>query len=692
MQGAVLDQQSCDGALALVQTGLDDSALAAAARVGLQLHDLGLENDTLEQVADAHAGDGGHRDAGDVAAPVLGHDLVLGQLLLDALRVGGGLIHLVDGDDQLDVGGLGVVDGLDGLGHDAVIGRDDQDRNVGHVRAAGTHRGEGLVARGVQEGDDTVIALDLVRTDGLGDAAGLTLGDIGLADSVQNGGLAVVNMAHNDNDGRALDQIGGVVLLLHKQALLDGDVDLMLDLSVELLGDQGGGVEIDNVGDGVHLAHLHELGNDLGGALFQAGGQLADGDLVGDGDLQLRVAGLFQLDALQALGLGFTAAAKLLAAAVVAVVELFLLAGGLVLALAGHVAAVGQVVIAGVELVNVHIDGAGVNGDLRAVDLDLLGLDRLFNTSIGGQLLQGDALLAALFRLLLGLAAVFLLLGLRFLLGGGLGLLRRLGLGSGLLGCGGLLLRLGLLFCLRGRGGLLAAGKVGVEAVLGVLAGQGLQQDVELFFLKRADGLIGFAGHAGNGLNDLFGGHAELLGNISDLVFKIHIVWSSSSKVFCAQLCKVFVGHAEHGGGLGGKHGQVSAGQGHLLTGDDAVAGVLHMADRALTGVRGKQHQGYFAAQCVFLYAVIPVQQLAGLAAQPQCTQQRVLIVIHGSPPPLHFAPHRRSPRSGGHRYRPGWGPQMCVRAAWPCAPWQGRQPRGTDTRRVPVPCRADQY
>ena len=88
------------------------------------------------------------------------------------------------------------------------------------------------------------------------------------------------------------------------------DMDLMLDLSVELLGDQGGGVEIDDIGDGVHLAHLHELGNDLGGALLQAGGQLADGDLVGDGDLQLRVAGLFQLDALQALGLGLTAAAR----------------------------------------------------------------------------------------------------------------------------------------------------------------------------------------------------------------------------------------------------------------------------------------------------------------------------------------------------------------------------------------------
>ncbi len=148
---------------------------------------------------------------------------------------------------------------------------------------------------------------------------------------------------------------------------------LVLDLCVELLGQQGGGVEIDNIVDGVHLAHLHELGNDLAGLLLQAGSQLADGDLVRDGDLQLRVAGLFQLDALQALSLGLAAPSELLAAALVALVELFLLAGGLVLALAGHVAAVGQVVIAGVELVNVHVDGAGVNGDLRTVDLDLLG-------------------------------------------------------------------------------------------------------------------------------------------------------------------------------------------------------------------------------------------------------------------------------------------------------------------------------
>ena len=72
-----------------------------------------------------------------------------GQALHHAL--GGlavGLIHLVHGHDELDVGGLGVVDGLDRLGHDAVIGGDDQNCNIGHVGTAGAHGGERLVARG----------------------------------------------------------------------------------------------------------------------------------------------------------------------------------------------------------------------------------------------------------------------------------------------------------------------------------------------------------------------------------------------------------------------------------------------------------------------------------------------------------------------------------------------------------------
>ena len=51
------------------------------------------------------------------------------------------------------VGGLGVVDRLVGLRHDAVVGGDHQHDDVGDVGAAGAHLGEGGVAGGVEEGD-----------------------------------------------------------------------------------------------------------------------------------------------------------------------------------------------------------------------------------------------------------------------------------------------------------------------------------------------------------------------------------------------------------------------------------------------------------------------------------------------------------------------------------------------------------
>ena len=59
-----------------------------------------------------------------------------------------GLIHLVDGHDDGDLGGLGVVDGLHGLGHDAVVGGHHQDGDIGDHGAPGPHGGEGLVAGG----------------------------------------------------------------------------------------------------------------------------------------------------------------------------------------------------------------------------------------------------------------------------------------------------------------------------------------------------------------------------------------------------------------------------------------------------------------------------------------------------------------------------------------------------------------
>ena len=94
-----------------------------------------------------------------------------------------------------------------GLGHHAVVGGDDQDDDVGDVGAAGTHRGERLVARRVDEGDRPAVRLDLVGADVLGDAAALGLDDVRLADAVQERGLAVVDVAQDRDDRRPGPQV-----------------------------------------------------------------------------------------------------------------------------------------------------------------------------------------------------------------------------------------------------------------------------------------------------------------------------------------------------------------------------------------------------------------------------------------------------------------------------------------------------
>jgi len=78
-----------------------------------------------------------------------------------------------------------VVDRFDGLRHDAIVCRHDQDRDVGDLRASGTHRGEGGVAGSVEERDLPFRKFHLVRTDVLGNASMLLRGDVGLSDVVE---------------------------------------------------------------------------------------------------------------------------------------------------------------------------------------------------------------------------------------------------------------------------------------------------------------------------------------------------------------------------------------------------------------------------------------------------------------------------------------------------------------------------
>ena len=171
---------------------------------------------------------------------------MVGELLADALGLRVGHVDLVDRDDDRDLRVLRVRERLDGLRHHAVVGRDDEDDDVGRLRAAGAHLGERLVARRVEEHDVAVPArrLHLVGGDVLGDATGLAGRDARLADRVEQRGLAVVDVTHDGDDrgARASIVVGVVGLLREDVVFLERDV---LDLVAELAGEDLRGVEVD---------------------------------------------------------------------------------------------------------------------------------------------------------------------------------------------------------------------------------------------------------------------------------------------------------------------------------------------------------------------------------------------------------------------------------------------------------------
>ncbi len=150
---AALDENRGDRTAALVELGLDDRALGRAIGIGHQLKHFGLQQNGFFQLVEAGLLERRDFHGDHVAAHLLDDDLVAQQFLLHAVGVGVRLVDLVDRHDDRHARRLGVGDRFFRLRHDAVIGRDDQNDDVGHLRAAGAHRGERGVAGRVEEGD-----------------------------------------------------------------------------------------------------------------------------------------------------------------------------------------------------------------------------------------------------------------------------------------------------------------------------------------------------------------------------------------------------------------------------------------------------------------------------------------------------------------------------------------------------------
>ncbi len=276
----------------------DDRPHGAAAGIRLRLdQDVGDGQHAFEQIVDPFPGPGaGPHDRHVAAVRLLGNDAALGELLERPIRVDSLLVDLVHRHDDGHARRVDVLDGLLGLRHDPVIGGHDEDRDVRHVRSAGAHRRERRVARGVDEGDEAAVALDLICADHLRDPAGLTGGDLGLAHSVEKRCLAVVDVAEHRHDRRPGDQrprsgIGeidqGVLAPAPgRRRVLGplGDRLLGFRFEAEVVGGERRGVEVDRLVEGGHDPVAHQVLDQLGARDAETLGEFGDREPCRQGD------------------------------------------------------------------------------------------------------------------------------------------------------------------------------------------------------------------------------------------------------------------------------------------------------------------------------------------------------------------------------------------------------------------------
>ncbi len=257
LEGPLVDKNGEHHAAARLLLGLDHGPAGGALGTGLQFQHLGLQVNHVQKMIDADALLRGDGRAKILPAEFLDGDAVLQQFLLDPIGLGIGQIDLVHRHDQGHSGGLGMADRFHRLGHDTVIGRHDENHDVGDLGATGAHGRERRMARRVEEGDRTASGLNRIGADVLGDPAGLARDHVGLANVVEQRGLAVIHMAHDGDHRRPVGQILILDLALFQDllAVLADELQLTLVLRHQHLDL----VFFQALVDGDHQAHTKEL-------------------------------------------------------------------------------------------------------------------------------------------------------------------------------------------------------------------------------------------------------------------------------------------------------------------------------------------------------------------------------------------------------------------------------------------------
>ena len=263
MKCSLLDQYVCHRAFSLVQLCLQNKSSCLAVRICLQLQNIRSKKDHIQQAINALSGFCGNRNEDCASSPVFRNQSVFGQLLFYTVHICARLINFVYRYNNLDARRFGMVNRLNGLGHHAVIGSHNKNRDIRGFRAAHTHGGKCLVPRCIQERYLPIPHLDAVGTDILRNSSRLAVGHMRIADVVQKRCFTMIDMTHDADDRGTRNEIL-LFLFVFLQKLGD-HIDLLLRLgdNIVLQGNFLGLLIVDLLVYRIHFAFHKEIFDNL---------------------------------------------------------------------------------------------------------------------------------------------------------------------------------------------------------------------------------------------------------------------------------------------------------------------------------------------------------------------------------------------------------------------------------------------
>ena len=139
MQSTRLNEDCCDFTESLVEFCLDNRTASVAVGIGTKFFEFRTNEDLFKQFFNAHTCLCRHSYDGGFSAPFFGGYAVFGKLRKHSVGICARSVHLVESDDNRYVRLFCVADCFERLWHDAVVGSNDQNRNIRNLRTASTH-------------------------------------------------------------------------------------------------------------------------------------------------------------------------------------------------------------------------------------------------------------------------------------------------------------------------------------------------------------------------------------------------------------------------------------------------------------------------------------------------------------------------------------------------------------------------